>query len=121
MKRPFRRISTFALAIAALLALAVSPALARTENLRWEHPDPSSVAGFRVHVGTTQGSYSQTIDVGLPASGSQFVHALTVADSASVYVAVTAYDAAGLESAYSNEGFRAPLLGAPGQPMVVGN
>ena len=121
MKRPLRRICALGLAGAALLALLASPALARTEDLRWQHPDASTVAGFKVYVGASPGSYNQTFDVGLPLSGSVYTHALSVANGAAVYIAVTAYDASGLESAYSNEAFRQAPLGQPGQPVVVGN
>ncbi len=109
------------LVAAGLLALSSSPAFARTENVRWQHPAPNSVAGFKVHVGPSSGNYSQTIDVGLPVSGSVFAHALNVSNNAAVYIAITAYDSTGRESAFSNEGFRPVPLGQPGQPTLVGN
>ncbi len=121
MKQALRCNCSLALATAFLLMLSAGPAQARTENLRWLHPDPSSIAGFRVHVGAASGIYLQTIDVGLPLSGSEYAHSLTISDGASVYVAVTAYDASGLESVLSNESFRPALLGAPGRPVVVGD
>ena len=108
----------------ALAALLTAPALARTEGLSWQHGDPSVVTGFRVHVGQASGSYQQVIDVGIPASsGGTFSHTITVPDGDDVYVAITAYDANGLESVYSNEAFRAAPpptvdpLGQPGQPQ----
>lgn len=116
-----------ALALSGLLA---SPALARTEQMQWQHGDLSVVSGFKIHVGSSAGSYQQTIDVGIPtvASGT-FEHDLTIPDGDDIYVAVTAYDGSGVQSSYSNEIFRAapapaptPVpLGQPGQPVVAGS
>jgi len=132
------------LLIAALLLLA-SPALARSEALRWSEAKTSSVAGFRVYWGNASGQYSQSTDVGKPspdASGN-YTFTLTVPDPDTVYVAVTAYNASGQESVFSNQqvrtaasggsltssggGSTAPApaalapLGRPGRPKLVRN
>ncbi len=105
---------------AGLLVLLAGEAQARNEQLRWQHPNPSTVAGFRVKVGSSSGSYQTTIDVGLPApSGGVYSYNLTVPDANSVYVVVTAYGPTGLESTPSNEQLRRGLLGAPGKPTLA--
>jgi hypothetical protein len=110
-------------AILALLAIAAAdPAAARTERIRWKHPAPDRVVGFRVHVGSESGTYGQVIDAGKPApSGNVYEYGLEVADDAVVFVAVSAY--AGSESsALSNEvrhkpkGAGRPPGGKPDEP-----
>jgi hypothetical protein len=110
------RAGVFALAV---LALA-SAASARTELLRWQHPDPSTVAGFKVYVGNAAGVYQTTLDVGKPtASAGVFSYSLQVPDSNTVFVAVSAYGAGGLEGAKSNEQQRLGQLGTPGKPQIT--
>lgn len=88
---------------ASLIALA-APASARVETLRWSHPAASTVGGFRVHYGTTSGTYTQTIDIGMPtATAGVYTYALSVPDTATVYVASTAYKSGFPNSGYSNE------------------
>ena len=105
----------------ALLALALAGAAsARTELLRWQHPSPSSVAGFKVYVGNASGTYQTTLDVGLPTpSGGVYSYSLQVPDANTVYVAVSAYGSTGLEGPRSNEQQRLGLLGTPGKPQIA--
>jgi len=90
------------------LAVVGSPSIgdARIETLRWKDtdPDPTRIEGFVVHSGPDSRSYDTSVDVGWPTPDAEgiFSYDLTVPDDASVYVAVTAYDAE-LESDYSNE------------------
>ena len=90
------------------LAVVGSPSIgdARIETLRWKDsdPDPTRIEGFVVHSGPDSRSYDTSVDVGWPTPDADgiFSYDLTVPDDASVYVAVTAYDAE-LESDYSNE------------------
>jgi hypothetical protein len=82
------------------------------------------VEGYRVHYGSEPSSYTSHVDVGIPSKDDSgaFVYELEVPASEPVYVAVTAYDRAGLESDFSNEKVRAaPIerLGRPGQPVPV--
>jgi len=100
----------------------------RTETLRWMHDDPSEVAGFVIHYGLTSGDYTTVFDVPpLQADAlGNFSFDIDVPEDATVYVALTAYDYAGQESGYSNEGTRGPdssepdpVLGKPGTPYVV--
>jgi hypothetical protein len=102
----------------ALLACA-SAASARSELLRWNHPDASTVAGFKVYVGNAPGSYQTVLDVGKPtAAGGVFSYSLQVPDPDSVYVAVSAYGPTGLEGVRSNEQLRPGQLGVPGKPQI---
>jgi hypothetical protein len=109
-----------AAALAALVTALASAASARTELLRWQHPNPSAVAGFKIYVGNAPGVYQTTLDVGMPAaSAGVFSYSLQVPDANTVYVAVSAYDAAGLDSPRSNEQQRLGQLGTPGQPQIT--
>lgn len=94
-----------ALMLVAGLCLVASGAQARQQTLRWKHPDPGAVAGFRVYVGTHSHQYTSTFDVGKPTPDASGVFSSTVSvpDGVTVYVAVAAYSAQGLESPLSNE------------------
>jgi fibronectin type 3 domain-containing protein len=61
------------------------------------------VAGYRVYWGSSSGSYSQALGAGINTGSttSYTVTGLTVGRT--YYFAVTAYDAAGNESAFSGE------------------
>jgi hypothetical protein len=116
--RATRRLLGWALGTIAL-ALVASPAFARSEVLRWSHPDPTSVVRFTIHVGTASRSYTQTIDAGKPTPvNGVFSFTITVNDPDNVYVAVSATDANGLTSALSNEQLRMGILGTPGAPQI---
>ena len=99
-------LSTIATALwtgAVLIAFA-APASARVETLRWSHPDPSMVGGFRIHYGTSSRTYIQTIDVGKPTPiGGVYTFSLSVPDADTVYVGATAYGSGFPASDYSNE------------------
>jgi hypothetical protein len=102
-----------------ILALAPATAQARSELLRWQHANPSTVAGFKVYVGSSSGSYQTVIDVGLPVPvNGIYSFSLQVPDPDSVYVAVSAYGPTGLEGPRSNEKLREGVLGAPGKPLI---
>ncbi len=93
--------------LCALLLLLAGAASARTELLRFQHPDPASVAGFKVYVGNAAGVYQTTLDIGMPtASGGVFSYSLQVPDATSVYLTVSAYGSTGLEGVKSNEQLR---------------
>lgn len=96
------------LALSLVLLCHAGAAQARVEQLVWDHPSPGEVAGFRVHRGSSSGSYDTVIDVGLPSQGGDggFSYALTVPDDATVYVAISAYAADGRVSPPSNERVR---------------
>jgi hypothetical protein len=100
---------------AALAALgSARPAEAREEVVRWRYSAPGRVTGFRIHVGTTPGTYTQVIDAGKPARNDAgiYVRRIDVANAATVYVAVSAYDGQ-QESPLSNTTVRAGVVTPP--------
>jgi hypothetical protein len=118
------RRSRAALAALALACLASAAARAETVTLRWRHPAPERVAGFRAYVGSAPGVYTRTIDLGRPTPDRAGVYRARVElrDGEGEHLAVAAYDESGQESPRSNEWARstgAPALGAPGRPQVV--
>lgn len=118
MRRSFSR-ALRAVAFGALLLLMASAAAARSELLRWQHPAPASVAGFKVYVGNAPGVSQTTLDIGMPtASGGVFSYSLQVPDANSVYIRVSAYGPTGLEGVKSNEQLRLGQLGTPGKPQI---
>jgi hypothetical protein len=112
-----KRTAVSVLVFAMTLAVGLE-ASARTERLRWTHPEPAGVDGYRVYYGTDPSASTwKMIDVGslAPDSSGVFVYDLVVDDATTIYVAVTAY-AGGLESDFSN---RQTRLGIPGRPTLV--
>lgn len=78
-----------------------------TLSLQWTAPvsrtdgtplSLSEIAGYRVHYGSSPGSYSNHIDI---TNGSLQSAKLTGVPVGTYYVAMSTYDASGLESAYS--------------------
>lgn len=113
-----RRVLTIGLGVATALLLAVGAA-ARTEQVRWTHPNPAEVQTFQVHVGSSSRAYTQTIDVGKPtrSGAGVYTYDLVVPDTAVVYLAVTATGPTQLRSAFSNEQVRNPgATGGGGTP-----
>jgi hypothetical protein len=109
----------FAVLCIAGVALGMpSAAQARIETLRWSHEVPPEVTGFRVYVGSRASTYTQVISAGLPRldwDGTRS-YDLQVADDATVYVAVSAFNSAG-ESDLSNEQMRAPASSGGCTPL----
>ena len=76
-----------------------------TATLVWSAPTTNTdgtpltdLAGYKVHYGTTHGSYPNTITIGNVTSYS--INNLT---SGTYYFSLTSYDTSGMESGYSNE------------------
>jgi hypothetical protein len=88
--------------ISLVLCFFLSPtnSLAGQANLAWDPPDISTdVTGYIIHYGTASGTYSQGIDVGKTTSYT----VSNLIDGQTYYFAVTAYNALGYQSVYSNE------------------
>lgn len=84
----------------------ISVAVNGTVTLSWQAPTEnvdgtaiSDLAGFRIYFGPMSGSYTDQLDVSSPGTSTQ---SLTL-PSGSYYFAMTAVDADGNESGYSNE------------------
>jgi len=135
--------------LAGALLLLASPALARSEALRWSEANPAAVSGFKVYWTTSSGPHNQSTDIGKPSpdAAGNFHHTITVPDADTLYVAITAYNASGQESGFSNLQARFPPgagntagsggnatapaskpappapapLGIPGRPQLVAN
>jgi len=81
------------------------PSAGQSVSLSWEAPatnsDGSSIgdlSGYKIYYGTSSGNYTQSIDVGNSTTAS-----ISSLSSGSWCFAVTAYDASGNESDYSDE------------------
>jgi hypothetical protein len=107
----YRRVSTgrslTALLFAAVAIPFAQPCTAYDVLLRWTVPPESDIAGYRVYAGSASRTFGPPLDVGLlpNATLNGLVYHLypNLQLGTSHYVAVTAYNAAGLESDYSNE------------------
>ncbi|RII27087.1 MAG: hypothetical protein CXR31_07480 [Geobacter sp.] len=84
---------------------AVTTTFAAQTTLAWDPPVNADgtpftgVAGYHLYFGTSSGTYSQSVNAGNVTSYT----ISNLAEGATYYFAVTDYDAAGNESAYSNE------------------
>jgi hypothetical protein len=84
----------------------ISVSVSATVTLNWQPPTENvdgtpltSLAGYRIYYGTESRSYTEVVAVASPAATSYSV----VLPSGTYYFAMTAIDAAGNESSYSNE------------------
>src|SRR3979490_1878042 len=92
--------------IAGLIILSATCAVAQTQtvNLAWTQDAPTgnvntNATGYKVHYGTAKGAYTVHTDAGNVASAS--VSGLTIGTQ--YFFAITAYNAAAVESPPSNE------------------
>jgi len=85
---------------AALFALLIAgPALAGQVTLTWDPVASPLLSGYRVHYGLAAGNYAWSVDAG----NTTVFEVGNLTDGATYHFAVTAYDATGNESAYSND------------------
>jgi Fibronectin type III domain len=94
----------------------------KASTLAWASSSGPNLAGYRVHEGTSSGTYTQTLDVGNRTTAT--ISNLTA--GVTYHFVVSAYNAAGVESAYSNEvAFTAPGVlpfnFVPGRDLVWRN
>jgi len=81
------------------LSLPLSDIHSAQVSLAWNASTSSGIAGYKVHYGTSSGSYSTVIDV-----GNNTTYTISSLQSGlTYYFAVTVYDSSGNESGYSNE------------------
>lgn len=82
----------------------IAPA-ATSINLAWDPNAETTLAGYKVYYGTSTGVYTQSVDIGLPATVAGAVNA-TIPNlnvGTTYYFVVVAYDGSRTESDYSNE------------------
>lgn len=75
--------------------------------LAWARSEDSGVAGYRVYYGNAPGSYSQPAGSGIYAGNQSGFTVVGLTAGKTYYFAVTAIDAAGNESPFSNEASKA--------------
>lgn len=92
-------LASFAITLFTLSAFGSGPAPTGALTLAWDPSADPSVMGYRLYQGTSSQIYSSVVDIGdqTTATMSALVGGVTY------YFAVTAYDADGLESAFSGE------------------
>lgn len=92
------------------LVFAVGAANAQSgATLAWDPSESGDVTGYRIYYGNASGDYTQSVDAG---NATKFTIS-NLSAKAVYYFAVTAYNAAGLESDFSNE-----VMYAPGRPVL---
>jgi PKD repeat protein len=82
-----------------LLLLAAAQASAGSLSLAWDAVSDSRLAGYKVYYGTAARNYTASVDVANVTTAT----IPNLADGATYYFAVTAYDGTRVESGYSNE------------------
>src|SRR5574342_887589 len=95
--RTLRTLEVCLVALGLTLALG-SSASAGSISLGWD-PNTSLVAGYKIHIGTTSGSYSQHLDVGLATT---YTYGSATAGQRYCF-AVSAYNSSSVEGPMSNE------------------
>ncbi len=95
----------------------VLPLFAGSISLFWEAPSTNEdgtplddLAGYKIYYGTVSGTYTQSIDIGKTTSYT--ISGLD--DGRTYYFVVTAYNAAQIESGYSNEVRKTSISSDPG-------
>jgi len=104
-KSSFTVLSTLALAVGGMgfntqtQAAVVGPGTIHSVTLAWDAVPEPDIQGYKVHVGTQPGQYTQTLD-----AGTKLSHSVgNLAYGQTYYFSVRAVDATGLESGYSPE------------------
>ncbi len=74
-------------------------------SFNWQPNSEASLAGYKIHYGTTSRNYTTTVDVGAPIPVDGRIHATiaNIVESETLYFAATAYDTDGFNSEYSEE------------------
>ena len=95
-----RLFSNILISLVLCFFLSATNSFAGNATLAWDPPDFSTdVNGYKIHYGTSSGTYSQVIDVGNMTSYT----VSNLIDGQTYYFIVTAYNALGYESNVSNE------------------
>jgi len=81
-----------------LLFCGCGTALAADVSLAWDASLSTDITGYKVYIGNSSRNYTTTIQI-----GNQTTYTATNLSNGTYYFAVTAYDASGNESDFSNE------------------
>lgn len=112
---PVQRASRIMLAALAFVLVSATLARAGQVPLAWNPDDDAIAVGYRVHVGTSSGTYADTIDV-----GNVTEYAVTgLEEGRAYYFTVTSYGVDGFESAPAPE-VRAMVPGATVSGITIG-
>ena len=87
-----------AMLAASLLLVCSASAMAGDITIAWDPNSESDLAGYKIYYGTASGVYGTPIII-----GTQTTYTLTGLPPGTYYITVTAFNASGLESGYSNE------------------
>lgn len=90
--------SLYTISILLFLFGVLPEAMAADVSLAWDPSVSSNITGYKIYIGSSSGNYSTTVTI-----GNQTTYTLTGLSAGTYYFAVTAYDANGNESGYSNE------------------
>ncbi len=116
------RSRTPAVLVALLLSFGVSSvSAAETTLLRWTHPNPAELTGFRVSIGYSSRRYEPQLERvfnGLTPQDGVFQVAIELDANQPIYVALRAVNKAST-SDYSNERVYSFPLGVPGRPRLA--
>jgi hypothetical protein len=94
-----RQLRIFLFIIFSFLMLSTAPGFASSLNVTWSANNETDLAGYQVYYGLQSKTYGTLVDVG-KATGYQITN---VQSGSTYYIAVTAYDTSGNESAKSSE------------------
>lgn len=99
------------------MVLTPPPAIgAGNTTLTWNSSTSSNVMGYFIYYGGASGTYTHRLSVGKTNS----VTITNLTTGRTYYFAATGYDAAGNESAFSNQAMYMVPRNTPGQPLVLG-
>jgi hypothetical protein len=93
-----RQILRLALCCALYIFCGCMQAMATDVSLAWDASASADVTGYKIYVGTASGTYDAPTTIGNLTS-----YTVTGLSSGTYYFSVTAYDASGNESGFSNE------------------
>ncbi|MBJ22498.1 MAG: hypothetical protein GY910_07270 [bacterium] len=126
-RRVFDHFKPFGLAALWVATLGVAmvsagAAHARTETIRWTHPETGRVANWEAYVGTLPGVYDRVVQLASPQPDGDgvFESSIEVADGAVVFIALRAIGESGEQSLLSNarERFPADPSGSQAAPAA---
>jgi len=133
MQSPFvclhRIARALCLTAGALVGLGAAAGAAEADQdvlVRWSHPQPSLVDGFRIHTRTEGAAHDTGTDVGLPALGldGRYEANIPIPEGVQVYIRLSAYNSVGASPLSTREnGYLVETggetLGKPGRPVLV--